>query len=90
MNPSTSPPAPGPSAPEPAAKATPTHMHSGEGLHQDKPFLRTIKTFVTRAGRATSGQLRAIEDLGPRFVLPYAPEAIDLAEVLGLSGHQRR
>jgi hypothetical protein len=41
-------------------------MHSGEGLRSDTPFLRTIKTFVTRAGRATSGQLRAIEDLGPR------------------------
>jgi tRNA (guanine-N7-)-methyltransferase len=47
------------------------------------PFLRTIKTFVTRAGRATSGQLRAIEDLGPRFVLPYSPEPIDLATVFG-------
>ena len=79
MKPSTPPPAPGPSAPEPAAKATPTHMHSGDGLHQDKPFLRTIKTFVTRAGRATSGQLRAIEDLGPRFVLPYAPQPLHLA-----------
>jgi len=83
MNPSTPPSAPEHSTPEPAAKATPTHMHSGAGLRSDTPFLRTIKTFVTRAGRATSGQLRAIEDLGPRFVLPYAPEPIDLAMVFG-------
>jgi len=58
-------------------------MHSGEGLRSGTPFLRTIKTFVTRAGRATSGQLRAIEDLGPRFVLPYAPQPIDLTAVFG-------
>ena len=83
MNPNTPSTAPKPSACEPAAKATPTHMHSGEGLHHDKPFLRTIKTFVTRAGRATSGQLRAIEDLGPRFVLPYAPQPLNLATVFG-------
>ena len=83
MNPSTPTATPKPSASEPAAKATPTHMHSGEGLPGDTPFLRTIKTFVTRAGRATSGQLRAIEDLGPRFVLPYAPQPIDLTAVFG-------
>ncbi|NBX54236.1 MAG: tRNA (guanosine(46)-N7)-methyltransferase TrmB [Betaproteobacteria bacterium] len=49
----------------------------------DPPFWRTIKTFVTRAGRATSGQLRAIEDLGPRFVLPFQPHRLDLRAVFG-------
>jgi hypothetical protein len=83
MNDSIPPQAPKPSASEPAAKATPTHLHSGDGKPHDQPFLRTIKTFVTRAGRATSGQLRAIEDLGPRYVLPYSPEAIDLTAVFG-------
>ena len=81
MNPSTPPASTDPLAPTPAA--TPTPMHSGEGMPSDKPFLRTIKTFVTRAGRATTGQLRAIEDLGPRFVLPYSPQVLDLTAAFG-------
>ena len=32
---------------------------------------RAIRSFVLRAGRMGSGQLRAMADLGPRFVLPY-------------------
>jgi tRNA (guanine-N7-)-methyltransferase len=40
-------------------------------------FPKTIKSFVKRAGRTTSGQAKAFEELGPRFLLPYAPGAID-------------
>ena len=40
-------------------------------------FPKTIKSFVKRAGRTTSGQAKAFEELGPRFILPYAPAAID-------------
>ncbi|KAB7632896.1 tRNA (guanosine(46)-N7)-methyltransferase TrmB [Verminephrobacter eiseniae] len=36
---------------------------------------QTIKSFVRRAGRTTAAQARAFEDLGPRFVVPYAPIA---------------
>jgi tRNA (guanine-N7-)-methyltransferase len=43
-----------------------------------KPFMRTIKSFVKRAGRTTTGQAKAFEDLGPRFLLPYQANAIDL------------
>ncbi|MEY3445408.1 MAG: hypothetical protein RIR45_163 [Pseudomonadota bacterium] len=43
-----------------------------------KPFMRTIKSFVKRAGRTTSGQAKAFEDLGPKFLLPYQQSAIDL------------
>jgi tRNA (guanine-N7-)-methyltransferase len=43
-----------------------------------KPFMRTIKSFVKRAGRTTSGQAKAFEDLGPKFLLPYQASAIDL------------
>ncbi len=39
---------------------------------------RAIRTFVTRAGRTTLGQARALADLGPRFVLPYDPSTPDL------------
>ena len=40
-------------------------------------FPKTTKSYVKRAGRTTSGQAKAFEALGPRFVLPYAPNAID-------------
>jgi len=40
--------------------------------------MRTIKSFVKRAGRTTLGQAKAFETLGPRFLVPYQPSAIDL------------
>jgi tRNA (guanine-N7-)-methyltransferase len=43
-----------------------------------KPFMRTIKSFVKRAGRTTTGQAKAFEELGPAFLLPYQQSAIDL------------
>jgi tRNA (guanine-N7-)-methyltransferase len=48
---------------------------------QAKPFMRTIKSFVKRAGRTTSGQAKAFEDLGPKFLLPYQASAIDLVAI---------
>ena len=33
-----------------------------------------IKSFVKRAGRMGSGQQRALEALGPRYVVPFTPE----------------
>ncbi|SDV47797.1 tRNA (guanosine(46)-N7)-methyltransferase TrmB [Chitinasiproducens palmae] len=38
---------------------------------------RRIKSFVTRAGRVSTGQQRAVETLGPRFMLPYQPAPAD-------------
>ncbi|WP_250439341.1 tRNA (guanosine(46)-N7)-methyltransferase TrmB [Caballeronia sp. AZ1_KS37] len=38
---------------------------------------RRIRSFVTRAGRVSSGQQRAIDDLGPRYVVPYTPQLAD-------------
>ncbi len=45
----------------------------------DKPFIRTIKSFVKRAGRTTTGQAKAFEDLGPQFLIPYQTQALDMA-----------
>lgn len=39
---------------------------------------RAVRSFVTRAGRMTTGQARALADLGPRYVLPYDPGIPDL------------
>lgn len=38
-------------------------------------YPQTIKSFVRRAGRTTSGQARAVAQLGPRFVLPFVRSA---------------
>jgi len=39
---------------------------------------RAIRSFVTRAGRMTVGQARALAELGPRYVLPYDARIPDL------------
>ncbi len=48
-----------------------------------EPIKRTIKSFVMRGGRTTEGQARALETLGPRFVLPYRQQVIDTAATFG-------
>jgi len=39
---------------------------------------RAIRSFVTRAGRTTTAQARALAELGPRYLLPYDPATTDL------------
>ena len=51
-------------------------------------FPKTIKSFVKRAGRTTTGQAKAFEEFGPRFVLPYTGAPLDLA-VFGAEAAQR-
>jgi tRNA (guanine-N7-)-methyltransferase len=51
----------------------------------DSPHRRTIRSFVLRTGRMGTGQMRALETLGPRFVLPYAPMPLQAAAVFGRS-----
>ena len=57
-------------------------MEEKDQTPQDLPR-RAIKSFVTRAGRMGTGQMRALESLGPRFVLPYAPLPLDATSVYG-------
>ncbi len=40
-------------------------------------YPKEIKSFVRRAGRTTTGQAKAFEDIGPRFLLPYQAHAIN-------------
>ena len=42
-----------------------------------EPVRRPIRSFVLRAGRIGPGQARALESLGPRFVLPYTETPCD-------------
>jgi tRNA (guanine-N7-)-methyltransferase len=44
---------------------------------------RPIRSFVLRAGRMGSGQQRALAELGPRFVLPFQAQPLDLGQVFG-------
>lgn len=44
---------------------------------------RPIKSFVTRPGRMGTGQIKALAELGPKFVLPYKTERMDPEQVFG-------
>ena len=48
-------------------------------------FMRTVKSYVLRAGRVTHGQAKAVETLGPQFLLPYRPSLITWPEAFGSS-----
>ncbi len=56
-----------------ASTATPD-----EGTAAPKVFMRTIKSFIRRAGRTTAGQAKAFEVLGPQYLVPYQQGLIDL------------
>ncbi|MGQ0710831.1 MAG: tRNA (guanosine(46)-N7)-methyltransferase TrmB [Rhodoferax sp.] len=56
---------------------------------QQTPFLRTVKSFVKRAGRTTTGQSRAFELWGPQFLLPYQQDAIDFEAAFAYSTRAR-
>ena len=43
--------------------------------------MRGIKSFVIRAGRMTAGQTKAVDALGPQFLLPYQDHLIDFKTV---------
>ena len=47
----------------------------------DQPH--SIRSFVIRAGRITSAQQRALDELWPQFGVEYAPAPLDLAGLFG-------
>src|SRR5262249_474412 len=44
---------------------------------------RSIRSFVTRAGRITEAQQRALDELWPRYGLEYEARALDLDALFG-------
>ena len=44
---------------------------------------RPIRSYVVRPGRMGPGQQRALEELGPRFVLPFRPDPLDFDACFG-------
>ena len=85
----TTPQAPAETPAETAATTLPVDAHTASTPDAPpaaaKPFMRTIKSFVKRAGRTTTGQAKAFEDLGPKFLLPYQAFAIDLVAAYAYS-----
>lgn len=65
--------------------AVPDAPHDGAPAPSDPPpaHRRGIKSFVLRAGRMGTGQMRALETLGPRFLLPYRAEPLLPQAVFG-------
>lgn len=54
-----------------------TEQSSDKPMFYD-PTERRIRSFVTRAGRLSVAQARAIEELSPRFCVPYKKALLDL------------
>jgi len=48
-----------------------------ESQKSEKRFER-IRSFVLRAGRTTGGQQRALDELGPQYLIPFQEQALDL------------
>ncbi|RUP26110.1 MAG: tRNA (guanosine(46)-N7)-methyltransferase TrmB [Curvibacter sp.] len=71
---------------EPSPAAATAAEANATGAPAGVPFPKTIKSFVRRAGRTTTGQAKAFELLGPRFVLPYRAAPLDLTEAFGAPG----
>lgn len=47
------------------------------------PAERRIKSFVTRAGRLSTAQERALNELGPQFMIDYTKAPLDTAATFG-------
>ena len=47
------------------------------------PTEHRIRSFVTRAGRLSTGQARALEEFGPQFLVAYKKEMLDYAATFG-------
>jgi tRNA (guanine-N7-)-methyltransferase len=64
-------------------------LNKQAGHHPDSPENRSsvgqadrtdrIRSFVLRAGRLTAGQQRALDDLGPQFLVPFTHQPFDWA-----------
>lgn len=49
-----------------------------QALEKSEKRFERIRSFVLRAGRTTVGQQRAIDELGPQYLLPFQKEPLDL------------
>jgi tRNA (guanine-N7-)-methyltransferase len=59
----------------------PTPKPQGAPDHVTHP--QTIRSFVRRAGRTTTGQTKALAELGPQYIVPFARQTLDYAQTFG-------
>lgn len=52
----------------------------------DVAFPKTIRSYVRRTGRVTTGQAKAFEDIGPQYIRPYANAPLDAQQAFGREG----
>ncbi len=57
--------------------------HPGAGAPPGVAHPKTIRSFVRRAGRTTTGQAKAFADLGPQFLLPFTAAPLDAPAAFG-------
>ena len=60
-----------------------TDHNAAETTAADNKHMRTVKSFVLRAGRMTEGQQKAMDDVWPQMGLELAQGQLDLAAVFG-------
>ena len=60
-----------------------TSDNTSPAAQADAPFMRTIKSYVLRAGRMGTGQMRAFELYGPQFLIPYREAKLDVHAAFG-------
>jgi tRNA (guanine-N7-)-methyltransferase len=53
------------------------------GKHEDTATRRTIRSFVRRAGRITTSQQRALDELWPSFGVDYGEPPLDFRKLFG-------
>ncbi len=58
-------------------------MNADPGKEVNELTHRPIRSFVLRQGRLSTGQSRAVENIGPRLVISYAPTTLDYEKVFG-------
>jgi len=63
--------------PTPATTDSTRSLRSSSCLPAGVAYPKAIKSFVLRSGRTTSGQARAVADIGPKFLLPYQSGLLD-------------
>jgi tRNA (guanine-N7-)-methyltransferase len=64
------------------------NLSQDQANNLDKRFDR-IRSFVLRAGRTTAGQQRAIDELGPKFLIPFQNQVLDLNAAFGGSSQPK-
>ena len=66
-----------------ATSSVPDAPAQAQGIPADVPYLRTVKSYVLRAGRTTVGQAKAYELFGPANLLNYQAAPLDTAAAFG-------